>query len=334
MPLSPDKGEILRFLAASVEAVRLKVDGIDERFIAMEGRVATIESRMATKDDITIVRGDIERVDLRLDGIDRASLSRANQVDALLLRHDLEYDRWRIQTLQDWRWNPLIYTRLAGDSVYTLLAREFAPAPDRLKNLGKRLDELPRFLGQVRDVLEPARVPKIHAETAVKQNAGLISMLDGEVTQQIDALPAADQEALRASVARARSALSQHQIWLEKRLTPEAKGDFRLGQQLYDQKLAYALFSPLSREEIKARAEAELVATRNAMYGIARQVLKGKRNAPALPEKPSATQQQRAISASLASLSCLPRKSRSGRCRTPPGSACPCIRHSRSRPEW
>ena len=119
-----------------------------------------------------------------LDGIDRASLSRANQVDALLLRHDLEYDRWRIQTLQDWRWNPLIYTRLAGDSVYTLLAREFAPAPDRLKNLGKRLDELPRFLGQVRDVLEPARVPKIHAETAVKQNAGkYLLLVTGGVSQ-------------------------------------------------------------------------------------------------------------------------------------------------------
>ena len=41
--------------------------------------------------------------------------------------------------------------------------------------------------------------------------------------------------------------MSQHQIWLEKRLLPEAKGDFRLGAELYDRKLAFALFSPLSR---------------------------------------------------------------------------------------
>ena len=59
----------------------------------------------------------------------------------LLLLHDLQYDRWKFQTLQDWRWNPLIYTRIAGDGLYNLLAREFAPAPERLKNLGKRLDE-------------------------------------------------------------------------------------------------------------------------------------------------------------------------------------------------
>jgi len=234
-----------------------------------------------------------------LDAIEHAALSRPNQVDALLLRHELEYDRWRIQSLEDWRWNPLIYTRIAGDALYSLLAREFAPAPERLKNLGKRLDELPRFLSQEREVLVPARVPKIHAETAVKQNAGLISLLDGELARQIATLPAADQETLRASVARARSALSQHQIWLEKRLTPEAAGDFRLGQQLYDQKLRLALFSPLSRQEIRARAQAELAATRAAMYGIARDVLKGRRGAPALPEKPSAAQQQRAIRAAL-----------------------------------
>jgi uncharacterized protein (DUF885 family) len=234
-----------------------------------------------------------------LDGLDRAVLSRPNQVDAILLRQELEYERWRIQTLEDWRWNPLIYTRLAGDAVYTLLAREFAPVPERMKNLGKRLDELPRFLGQVREVLVPSRVPKIHAETAVKQNAGLIAMLDGELAQQLAALPAADQESLRASIARARSALSQHQIWLEKRLMPEAAGNFRLGQQLYDQKLAYALSSPLSRQEIRTRAEAEIATTRNAMYAIARQVLKGRRGAPPLPDKPSNAQQQRAIRAAL-----------------------------------
>ena len=234
-----------------------------------------------------------------LGPIDRSKLSRANQVDALLLTHDLEYDRWKLQTLQDHRWNPLLYTRTAGDALYNLLARDFAPAPERLRNLGKRLDEIPRFLAQVREVLEPARVPKVHAETASKQNAGLKAMLDGEITTQISTLPPEDQEALRASLAKARSAVSQHQIWIDKRLLPESKGEFRLGSELYDKKLAFALFSPLSRQEIRARAESELAATRNAMYDISRQVLKARRGAPATPDNPSATQQQRAIKAAL-----------------------------------
>ena len=234
-----------------------------------------------------------------LEPIDRSKLSRANQVDALLLLHELQSDRWRLQTLQDWRWNPLVYTRIAGDALYNLLARDFAPAPERLRNLGKRLDEIPRFLAQVREVLDPARVPKVHAETASKQNAGLKAMLDGEIAAQIATLPQADQEVLRASLAKARSAVSQHQIWLDKRLLPESKGDFRLGSALYDQKLAFALFSPLSRQEIRARAESELAATRSAMYEIASTVLKNRKGSPPTPEKPSAAQQQRAIKAAL-----------------------------------
>jgi uncharacterized protein (DUF885 family) len=246
---------------------------------------------------LTFTEGYLES----LEPIDRSKLSRANQVDALLLLHDLQFDRWKLQTLEDWRSNPLLYTRIAGDALYTLLARDFAPASERLRNLGKRLDEMPRFLMQVREVLDPARVPKVHAETAAKQNAGLIAMLDGEIATQIATLPAPEQESLRASVAKARSALSQHQIWLDKRLLPEAKGDFRLGAALYDQKLGFALFSPLSREEIRARATSELEATRSAMYEIARGVLKSqnKRGTPPTPEKPSNAQQQTAIKAAL-----------------------------------
>ena len=100
MPQSPDNGEILRFLAASMESVRLKVDRIEERTIAIEGRittiegrmatiegrVASIESRMATKDDITIVRGDIERLGLRLDGIDRSLTTRLDTMDLSISR--------------------------------------------------------------------------------------------------------------------------------------------------------------------------------------------------------------------------------------------------------
>jgi uncharacterized protein (DUF885 family) len=235
--------------------------------------------------------------------IDATKLSRANQVDALLLRHDLEYDRWRIQTLEDWKWNPLTYTRLAGDGLYNLLARDFAPLPERLRNINARLVELPRFLAQAREVLDPARVPKVHAETAAHQNQGLLPILD-EIAKQSAALPAEEQDKLKASLAKARSAINQHQIWLEKKLVPGAKGDFRLGAQRYDQKLAFALFSPLSRQEIREQAEAELANTHRAMYEIARQVLKGRsskngKGAPKMPDSPDSDTQRRAIRAAL-----------------------------------
>jgi uncharacterized protein (DUF885 family) len=236
---------------------------------------------------------------MQVQALDPAELSRANQVDARLLTSELQYQIWRIEKLAEWRWNPLVYTEIAGNSVYLLMARDFAPLPDRLRNVGARLAELPRFLERVRQSLVPARVPKIHAETAIKQNSGIISLIDELVVPQLNALPDSDQASLKTAIARARSAVNQHQLWLEKKLLPEARGDFRLGAALYDTKLGFALDSPMSREEIRSRAQTELARTRAEMYNIARTVLLNHGDAPPLPPSPSEDEQQAAIAAAL-----------------------------------
>jgi uncharacterized protein (DUF885 family) len=231
--------------------------------------------------------------------LDATQLSRAHQIDARLLASQLEYDIWRLTELQDWSWDPLIYAGLAGNSVYYLLARDFAPLPDRLKNVAARLTELPRLLAQVRESLDPARVPKIHAETAAKQNGGVLSLIDELVVPNIGVLSDAEQAELRSAIDKARKAVSQHQIWLDKRLVPEAKGDFRIGATLYDRKLGFALDSPLSRQEIRQRAERELVAARAQMYEVARKVLGGNESPRYMPDKPDAEVQQSVITAAL-----------------------------------
>ena len=235
----------------------------------------------------------------QVQALDSAELSRAHQVDARLLANELEYQIWRIEQLAEWRWNPLVYTELAGNSVYLLLARDFAPLPDRLRIVSARLAELPRFLAQVRESLVPERVPRIHAETAIKQNTGVLTLIDQLVVPQLGVLPEADQATLRTSIAHARTAVAQHQIWLEKKLLPAAKGDFRLGADLYDVKLRFALDSPLTRAEIRTRAQSELVRTREDMYDIARAVLTNQPGAPPLPPAPTADEQQTAIAAAL-----------------------------------
>jgi hypothetical protein len=93
--------------------------------------------------------------------------------------------------------------------------------------------------------------------------------------------------------------VAEHQAWLDKTLVPNAHGDFRIGEALYDQKLAFALDSPLSRADIRSRAEAEIARVRTEMYTIARDVLASRDGAPATPEAPSPAQQQAAIQAAL-----------------------------------
>ena len=82
-------------------------------------------------------------------------------------------------------------------------------------------------------------------------------------------------------------------------MLPAAKGDFRLGAELYDAKLKFLLASPLSRADIRARAETAMVKTRGEMYRQARKILAGRPGAPPVPGTPSAAEEQAAISAAL-----------------------------------
>lgn len=234
-----------------------------------------------------------------LDAVDASKLSRENQVDAAILRTQLQSDIWNSETLQSWAWDPQVYSGLAGGALYNLMAREFAPLPQRIRSATERMEKIPALLAQARANLDPARVPKVHAETVAKQNAGILSIVDAFIAPHLQELPEADRKRTEAAIDGLKKAVAEQQTWLDKTLVPQAKGDFRIGEKLYDQKLKFALSSSLSRAEIKQRAEAELKRVREEMYGIARTVLKDKPNAPALPETPSADEQQKAIEAAL-----------------------------------
>jgi len=234
-----------------------------------------------------------------LDEIDTDSLSRANQVDAEMLGAELQSNLWSLETLQQWAWNPLVYVNISGSAIYGLVARDFAPIDQRLENVASRLAEMPRFLEQARASIEPERVPKIHAEKSVQQNPGLLSIIETMVVPHMDALTPESRGRLAASIETAKNAVADHQTWLEEELLPRAAGDFRIGAELFDTKLAFALNSPLNRKDIKARAENEYVAVRNAMYEIAKEVYAGQHPYTAFPDAPDEAYKQTIIRAAL-----------------------------------
>ncbi|QNQ10352.1 DUF885 domain-containing protein [Sphingomonas alpina] len=235
-----------------------------------------------------------------LGKIDRAQLSRESQVDAALLDNALRYDLWDLQTLQSWKWDAQIYNDIAGTALYGLAARDFAPWPQRLKAATARMEAMPAFLAQAREQLEPARVPQVFATTVAKQNSGVVDIAETMLAPHAGELTPTDRKRFDTAVATLKTAVAEHQKWLDTVLVPQAKGEFRLGAALYDQKVKFALVSTLTRQEIKARALKAKSDTRAEMYALSRQVLAGLFGSDKLPDKPSAEQEQRAIEAALA----------------------------------
>jgi len=234
-----------------------------------------------------------------LEALDLDDMTRANQIDAEILMNKLRSDLWAMDELQEWAWNPLYYTNISGSSIYSLVARDFAPIETRLGNVTARLLQIPRFLEQAREALQPERVPKIHAETAITQNPGLASIIDTMIIPEMGALSAEEQAQLTAAIETAQDAVANHQTWLEEELLPRAAGDFRIGAELYDTKLAFALSSPLNRKEITTRAEQEYTAVRDDMYKVAKTVYLEKYPYTALPDNPDESYKQTIIRAAL-----------------------------------
>ena len=75
-----ENGNLLNFIASTVEMIRDRMATKDD--------LAQVETRLTDKleVEITAVRGDIEQVHLRLDGIERAISSRLDHVEAEMSR--------------------------------------------------------------------------------------------------------------------------------------------------------------------------------------------------------------------------------------------------------
>lgn len=226
----------------------------------------------------------LERYLEALKAIDRSQLSPANQVDALLLKNGLEETLWHLEVLQEWAWNPTRYTALAGDALYSLLARDYAPLEERLIHVADRLEQFPRLFDEIRATLDTQRVPKIHAETAISQNRGVNSILENSVVPYLEVLPGEQRARLENAMSTARAVIDEHQEWLERELLPVAQGDFRIGAERFDTKLAFMLQSKMGRAAIRRRAEERMIRVRASMLELAQEIL-GERS-------PEASQQE------------------------------------------
>ena len=200
---------------------------------------------------------------MELKAIPFDKLSKVNNVDARILRDNLEYGIFQIDVLRGYEWNPMTYN--VGSAINDLIARDFASLKERLLNAKARLELIPNVIAAAKANLK--NPPRAHTETAIAQNKGVISLIKGDLQMFVD------QADMKAELAPAQNAavaaLEDYGKWLETDLLPRSNGDFRLGEAKYRQKLKFALESDLSKEELLKRAEADLKATQDKMFEVA-----------------------------------------------------------------
>ncbi len=202
----------------------------------------------------------------KLNTIDESQLTGANSIDFRILKENIDYEIFRGEELKEPEWNPLVYMQSLANSLYLLVARDFAPAEKRIPSLRQRMEKIPGVIAQAKTNLQHS--PRIHTETAIEQTQGAINLVRTELAPLLDQAPQLKKE-LAPLQDKTAAALEDYKKWLQNDLLPRSDGDFRLGEQKYRKKLRFALASDLPMEEIMKRAKADLEQTQTAIYDTA-----------------------------------------------------------------
>jgi uncharacterized protein (DUF885 family) len=230
-------------------------------------------------------RGRVERLAFvdRWDALFResnaAALSRDDAIDRELLLRELAAQRFAETELREEAWNPLEWVYLVGGGLFPLLAREFAPLPERLTSTAGRLETTPEVVAAAREVIgaSPRPVARFHTENAIRQIGGLSELADDAVRAaeagSADPAVAALAPRVRAAAAVATAAFSAFESHLRDVVLPKSEGEGRLGAELFAAKLRHTLRDDaLTPERVLAQAEHEFDAVRTEMLRLAREL--------------------------------------------------------------
>ena len=202
----------------------------------------------------------------KLNAIDGSKLTGANSIDFRILKENIDYQIFRAEELKEPDWNPLVYMQSLANSLYLLVARDFAPAEKRIPNLRQRMEKIPGVIAQAKANLQ--HPPRVHTETAIEQTQGAINLVREGLAPLLDQAGKTKKD-LAPLQQKTATALEDYKKWLQNDLLPRSDGNFRLGAEKYRKKLHFALASDLSMEEIMRRAQTDLQQTQTAIYETA-----------------------------------------------------------------
>jgi len=183
-------------------------------------------------------------------------------VDDQIGNNLLEFDR-----IQSYKHNPTVVVELIGNALFLPLTQNYAAHDVRVGHVLARVGQIPRLLAQVQPYLSDS--DPVWISTAVQENAGNIDLVEHMLAAEIPA--GSPRKAEYDAVAPpAVKALHDFSAWLQNSLAKRPSNlTWRLGKELYDQKFALVMETPVTPAEVLASAEQDMKSVRAEMLQIA-----------------------------------------------------------------
>ncbi len=191
--------------------------------------------------------------------------------DHQLLAHSIRAALLELQEIRGWQRNSDHYSSGITQSVFAIMARKFAPAPDRLRSVIDRERQVPEvFEAARRNLKDP---PRIYTEVALEQLPGIIAFFEKDVPSAFrDVRDAALVAEFRATNLAVIDALGRYREFLEQDLLARSNGDFRIGADNFRKKLLYEEMVEIPLDRLLEIGDADLRANQESFRRTAQQL--------------------------------------------------------------
>ena len=207
--------------------------------------------------------------------VDRDHLSALDQADYDVLHGELQERVLELEEIRPWERDPNTYLRTAGQAVFQLIIRDFAPLEDRMRSAISRMTRVPDlFAAGKKELRDP---PRIWTEIALDQVKGTRALYAKTLP---DAFASVRDAELRAAFSREQArcleAIDGYARFLREDLLPRSNGRFAIGEELYRQKLLYEEGVAESIDSLLSWGQTELKRTQAQFQEVARRIDPGK----------------------------------------------------------
>ena len=174
----------------------------------------------------------------RIAAIPASGLDQTARGDRDLLLGAIRSRLLSLEAIRGWEKNPDEYSGAISNGIFSLMERKFASPDERLRSvIAREKLALARFDEARANLQNP---PRIYTEIAIEQLPGIVSFFENDVPQAFtDAADAQTKAEFAKSNAAVIAALNSYLVWLKSDVLPRSHGDFRIGADAFQKKLAY-----------------------------------------------------------------------------------------------
>lgn len=205
----------------------------------------------------------------QLSGLARESLDHGQLVDYTILTNALESSVKSFEEIREWEKNPSVYSQTVIYGVFLLMIRQCASVKDRQASILSRLRQAPRVLEEGRANLKDS--PEIFTKVGIEVAEGGIRFLKGLIPALVEETPELGGELLKAN-ARALTALEAYLEFLKDEHLPKSKGEFAIGEELFNFKLRTDHMLPHDAKSLLEIGEELFAATENDLGAFAKEI--------------------------------------------------------------